>query len=186
MATEQEIHVRFARRGLSAFFIYLLFTACTAAFAAQAAPALASQPAATATAQPAPQTATAYSLSPEKLAQARVLSRIRTTLDIVGSLWGLAFLWIFLATGWAARLSAWALRVAKRRWLQGLLFFALFFVLSTLASLPLDLIGHIVGLHYKISVQSWGSWIGDQGKGLALSVVFGSLVLLLFNWLIRR
>ncbi|MDR3723021.1 MAG: M48 family metallopeptidase [Terracidiphilus sp.] len=176
----------FARRGLSAVIVFLLFTASTAAFAAQAAPAPAAQPAATVPAQHAPQSAAAYSLSPEKLAQARVLGHIRTTLDIVGSLWGLAFLWIFLAAGWAARLSAWALRVAKRRWLQGLVFFALFFLISTLASLPLDLIGHIASLHYKISVQGWASWIGDQAKGLALSVVFGSLVLLLFNWLVRR
>lgn len=135
--------------------------------------------------QPPPSTTTVYNLPPGKLAQARTLGRIRTTLGMADALWGFAFLWILLATGWAARLSAWALRVARYRWVQGLLFFALFLMLSTLASLPLDALGHAASLHYGISVQSWSGWFGDQGKALALSVVFGSLILLLFNWLVK-
>jgi Zn-dependent protease with chaperone function len=157
---------------------FLLFSDAGPARAAQLPPSAptAAQPAAA---------ATAYSLPPDKLAKAVALGRIRTALDVAGSLWGLGFLWLLLAAGWAARLSAWALRVARRRWLQGLLFFALFFIFSTLASLPLDVVGHWAGLHYNISVQSWGGWLADQGKGLALSIVFGSLVLLFFNWIVR-
>ncbi len=60
------------------------------------APSAQSQPAA---AQPNPQ---AYTLPPDKLAKAIALSRIRNILDIVGSLWGLAFLWLLLATRAAA------------------------------------------------------------------------------------
>ena len=127
-----------------------------------------------------------YSLPPDKLAKARMLGRIHTALDVVGSLWGLGFLWILLATGWAARLSDWSLGVAKRRWLQGLLFFALYLLLSTLADLPLSLIGHSVSLHYGISVQGWASWVGDLGKSLALSLVLGAPLMLLFNGIVRR
>jgi len=138
-------------------------------------------------AQPAtqPTSTTGYSLPPDKLAHARTLGRIRTALDIANSFWGFAFMLVFLATGWAARLSNWSLAVAKSRWLQGLLFFSLFTVISTLVSLPLDLIGHAVGLHYGISVQSWLSWFGDQGKSLAIGILLGSLVMLLFNWLVK-
>jgi Zn-dependent protease with chaperone function len=128
----------------------------------------------------------AYSLPQDKLAKAIALSRIRHILELVGSLWGLAFLWILLATRAAAGLAAWTERLVKQRWLQGLLFFAAFLIISDLASLPLDVYGQHVSRAYSISVQGWGSWAGDQAKGLGLSVLLGAPVLLLFNWIVRR
>ncbi len=134
------------------------------------------------TAPPAPQ---AYSLPPDKLTKAITLSRIETTLDIAGSLWGLLVLWLLLASKWAARVAAWTERLLRRRWMQGLLFFACFIFATTLASLPLDLIGHVASRHYGISVQGWGSWFGDLGKALGLSLLIGPPILLLFNWIVR-
>jgi Zn-dependent protease with chaperone function len=128
----------------------------------------------------------AYSLPQDKLAKAIALSRIRHILELVGSLWGLAFLWILLATRAAAGLAAWTERLVKQRWLQGLLFFAAFLIISTLASLPLDVYGQHVSRAYSISVQGWGSWAGDAAKGLGLSLLFGAPILLLFNWIVRR
>jgi Zn-dependent protease with chaperone function len=144
-----------------------------------------SQPAPTAAALAQTAPAQAYSLPPDKLAQAITLNRIRTALDIASSLWGLAFLWILLATRWAAGLAAWAERLLPRRWMQGLAFFAAFLLLSTLANLPLDLIGHTASLHYGISVQGWASWLGDAAKSLGLSLLIGPPILLLFNWIVR-
>ena len=129
--------------------------------------------------------AQAYTLPPGKLAQAVTLSHIDLALDIAGSLWSLVFLWLLLSRRWAAGLAAWTERLLRRRWMQGLLFFAAFLILSTLASLPLDAIGHAVSHHYAISVQGWGSWLGDQAKSLGLSLLFVTPVLLLFNWLVR-
>ena len=127
----------------------------------------------------------AYSLPPDKLAKAKTLNKIRLTLDIGGSLWGLIFLWWLLASRTAARLEHWTQRKARRRWVQGLLFFALFIVITTIAGLPIDMLGHTASRHYGISVQGWGGWFGDQGKALALSLL-GALVMLLFNWIVRR
>ena len=140
--------------------------------------------------QPTPQPAAppvqqAYNLPPDKLAKAVTLLRIEVALDIAGSLWGLAVLWLLLATGWAARLAAWAELILRRRWMQGLLFFAVFIAVTTLAALPLDLIGHIVSRHYGISVQGWASWFGDLAKSLGISLVLGTPILLLFNWIVR-
>jgi len=47
------------------------------------------------------------------------------------------------------------------------------------------MIGHTVSRHYGISVQGWGGWFGDQGKGLAVTLVLGTPILLFFNWVVR-
>jgi len=149
-------------------------------------PASASAPSTSATqsvpTQPAQQ---AYSLPPDKLAKAIILSRIDTVLDIAGSLWGLLVLTLLLASRRAARLAAWTERLLRRRWMQGLLFFAVYIAAITLAGLPLDLMGHLASRHYGISVQGWGSWFGDLAKALGLSLVIGTPILLLLNWIVR-
>ena len=177
----------FARRTLPALCFTLLLASLTPRLCsgqpAPAQPAPASAAASTAQAQPA--STQAYTLPPEKLAKAIRLSHIQLALGIVGSLWGLIVLLVLLATRWAAGLAAWAERLLPRRWLQGLLFFAAFIVITTLADLPLDIIGHAVSRSYGISVQGWGSWTGDLAKGLGLSLLFGTPILLLFNWIVR-
>jgi Zn-dependent protease with chaperone function len=170
----------FARRNLLTLWFALLLAGLAPSLSAQPAPS--SQPS-QASSQPA--STQAYNLPPDKLAKAITLGHISTALDIIGSLWSIAVLWLLLASRWAAGFAAWAESVSRRRWLQGLLFFAVFLVITSVASLPLDAIGHVVSRHYGISVQGWGSWFEDLGKGLCLSVLFGAPVLLLFNWIVR-
>ena len=138
-------------------------------------------------AQPASQpTGQAYTLPPDKLANAIELDHIRNILDIAGGLWGIVVLWLLLATRSAAGLEAWTQRVSSRRWLQGVLFFAVLIAILTLASLPIDVCGHHVSVAYGISIQGWLSWFGDQAKSLGITVLFVTPVLLLFNWIVRR
>lgn len=127
-----------------------------------------------------------YSLPPDKLAKAIALSRIRNVLDIVGSIWGIVFLWLLLATRACAALERWAARLSRHRWLQGLLFFAALLILTTLASLPLDVYGHHVSRAYGISVQGWAGWLTDLGKAMGVSLLIGAPILLLFHWIVRR
>jgi Zn-dependent protease with chaperone function len=140
----------------------------------------------TAPAPPPANSQQAYTLAPDKLAKAIAISRIRNSMHIVGGLWGIAVLWLLLATRSAARLEAWAQRISARRWIEGLVFFAAFLLITTLASLPLDWLSQHVEKSYEISVQGWGSWLGDQAKGLGLSLLFGAPILLFFNWIVRR
>jgi STE24 endopeptidase len=128
----------------------------------------------------------AYHLPADKLAKAVALSRIRDIEHFVDAFWGLLVLWLLLATHAAARLEALAVVASRKRWLQGLLFFVALIVVLTLLELPLDLYMHNVSRQYQISVQGWGSWIGDQAKALGLSVLFGAPVMLLFQWIVRK
>jgi STE24 endopeptidase len=180
----------FPGRMLSLLWIALVFAALVAAAPlrmgaqAPAEPAATSRQAAAENSQTGAQSA--YKLPPEKLAKAIALGRIRNIMDIVGSLWGLAVLWLLLATHAAAGLQAWAERILKRRWLQGLLFFAALIVIITLADLPLDWFSQHVSRSYGISVQGWGSWLADEAKALGLALALGAPVLLLFNWIVFR
>jgi STE24 endopeptidase len=128
----------------------------------------------------------AYHLPPDKLAKAIALNRVRLILHFAGAIWGIVVLWLLLATRAAAALERWAASIAPKRWVQGLLFFAVLIVILTAAGLPLDMYAHTVSRNYGISVQGWGSWFGDQGKALGLSVVFASVVMLLFQWIVKR
>jgi Zn-dependent protease with chaperone function len=128
----------------------------------------------------------AYHLPPDKLAKAIALSRVRSVLHFAGEIWGLIVLWLLLATRAAAWLEAWVGKLSQKRWVQGLMFFAVLIVVLTVAGLPLDVYAHSVSRSYGISVQGWGSWFGDQGKALGLSMAFGAPVMLLFQWIVRR
>lgn len=177
----------FARRCLFAFCLALLLLVLAPRFSsAQSAPNPSPQPAQTQSADSQNNQQQAYSLPPDKLAKAIAISRIRNILDFVGAIWGLAVLWLLLASRWAAGLAASAEKMVRPRWVQGLLFFAVFLVILTVANLPLDLYGHHVSRQYGISVQGWLSWLGDQAKALGLFVAIGAPVMLLFNWIVRR
>ncbi|MGC1421147.1 MAG: M48 family metallopeptidase [Terracidiphilus sp.] len=167
----------------SSVVVLLLLISCRAVGQASADSQSQSVPVAS---QAQPHSEQAYSLPPEKLAQAIALNKIRVTLDIAGSLWGLVVLWGLLAFRLAERLDAWTRETMRRRSTQGLAFFAVVVVILSLASLPLDAMGHAASLHYGISVQGWPSWFGDLGKGLGLSLVIGAPLALFFNWIVRK
>jgi STE24 endopeptidase len=175
----------FVRRGCRVIGALLLFVSvlCGASMA-QPASGLRADPVQAASTPPGPQQA--YTLPPDKAAKAIELSRIRNILEIIGSVEDLVVLGLLLATGAFSGIEAWAVRVFRKRWMQGLLFFVAFFIVMALTSAPIDALAHHFSLQYGISVQGWSSWLGDQGKSLALAAGIGSPVLLLFNWIVRK
>lgn len=134
---------------------------------------------------PPPAAKQAYQLPPDKLARAIALSRIRNLLDILGSVWSIAILWLLLATRAAAWLETWSRRIASVRWLQGLIFFAAFLAVNLLALLPLAWIGEHFSRGYGISVQSWAGWLRDWILYFGLALLVGAPLLLFFHWIVR-
>lgn len=154
----------------------------TAQPAAPSSPSAAIASAASSQAAPQP----AYSLPPDKLVKAVALSRIRIVLGIAGAIWGIVFLWLLLVLrAWAA-LERWVQRISGRWWVQGLIFFAAFFIITALAGLPFGGIAHHFERAYGISVEGWGSWLGDDAKALGLTLLFGVPILSLFNRVVKR
>jgi len=134
-----------------------------------------------------------YHLPPEKLAQAKALGHIRTTIHFGAELWQLAVLLLVLMTGAAARLAAWAAKTTRKLWLQACLFSAVLIAFLFLAAeLPIEATGHAFSLHYGISVEGWSAWLLDEAKTLGLEVLLEAPALMLvyglmtWSWSRRR
>jgi Zn-dependent protease with chaperone function len=139
-----------------------------------------------AAAQPTPATQTTqYTLPPDKLAKSKALYDLRGKLRIIDTVYGLLILLGLLYFGVAARYRDWAEASGKNRFVQALVFVALFMITTTALQLPLDAYQQKISLQYGLSVQSWGSWFGDVLKGLLVGYVFLTIVAWLIATLIR-
>ncbi len=108
-------------------------------------------------------------------------------LELWGYLWGAATCLLLLYTGLSARMRDWAERLFRWKWLQTVAYSAQFLVAVTLLSFPLSVYQDFVREHqYGLSNLTLGGWLGEQAKGLLLTVVLGSLALALIYGLVRR
>ncbi|HWZ43250.1 MAG TPA: M48 family metallopeptidase [Candidatus Saccharimonadales bacterium] len=133
---------------------------------------------------------TAYTLPPEKFAQAQALYTLRVRLVIAGTVWDFLLLLGILFSGLAARFRDWAEAVSGWRIVQAVIAVPLLLFTMAALQLPLDLYQHHVSLQYGLSVQSWSSWIGDTLKGELVTVAVVTpllwLLLTLIRWSPRR
>jgi Zn-dependent protease with chaperone function len=127
-----------------------------------------------------------YTLSPADLAKAQHLGTIHTTLHFVEEAWGIVSLLLLLAFGVIGWMQKTAVKASSNRWAQGYIFLTLFLIANFLVGLPFDLYSQHLSRAYGLSVQSWGGWFGDAGKGFGLSLVIGGLLMMLLFWIIRK
>jgi Zn-dependent protease with chaperone function len=121
---------------------------------------------------------TEYTLPPDKLAKSKALYDLRGKLRIIDAIYGLLILLGLLYFGIAAKFRDIAERISKYRLIQALIFVGLFLVTTTILQLPLDAYQQNISLQYGLSVQGWGSWLGDMLKGLLVAFVIFSLAAL--------
>ena len=121
--------------------------------------------------QSTPAPTTAYTLPPDKLEKSKALYILSGKLRIIDSVYSFLILLGLLFFGVAARYRDWAESVSRWRFVQALVFVPLLLITISLLGLPLRAYGHHVSLQYGLSVQGWGSWLGDVLKGEAISIV---------------
>jgi Zn-dependent protease with chaperone function len=112
-----------------------------------------------------------YTLPPDKLAQAYALYRIDVSLYFMTTLYVFLVLWLMLRTRYAVCLRDFAERMSRFWLVRAATVIGLFFVTLELLQLPFSIYRHHISLEYGLSVQQWGSWVGDWGKGLALNLI---------------
>jgi STE24 endopeptidase len=94
---------------------------------------------------------------------------------------------LVLATGLAARLSGWARRTTKRRWLQSFLFAVPYLLLVTLITLPWSIWTDFVREHqYGLSNLSFAGWAGEAAINIAISTLLFGLLFIGIHAAIRR
>jgi Zn-dependent protease with chaperone function len=127
-----------------------------------------------------------YTLSHERQAKAVAYSQAGYTLYFVSYFLGGLFLFLLLRLGWAAKFRDIAESVTGKKWVQGFVFVPLLFLTLDVLDLPVSLYWHALSLHYRQSIQSWGSWFWDWTKGELINVAFGIVLVLILFAVMRR
>lgn len=159
-------------------FAALLFAA---ALVAQDAPAPQSTPGIAASAA-----TSTYTLTPAQRDKAVAYSRARYVLHFASFFWSVIVLVVIIALRLGPRFRDRAEAVSRRRFWQAAVFVPLLFVTQGILELPTAVYGHRLALRYEQSVQSWGSWIGDQLKGLVVGLVIAIPLVWLLYAILRR
>ena len=129
---------------------------------------------------------TAYTLPPDLYRKAHTRGRIRFSLRLFGFFYGLFVLWLLLQSRLSAKYRDWSENFSRKRFLQALLFTPPLVVSIGVLQLPLDALEEWIEKLYGISVQSWGSWMGDWAKAQFLVVVIGIPLVWILYTVIRK
>jgi STE24 endopeptidase len=135
---------------------------------------------------PPDQLITGYTLPPDKLAKATALYDMHVRLLVVDTLYGFLLLLAFLYGRIGSGFRDIAKRFTKRVNLQGFVYLPLVLVSLATLELPIKAYSHRLSRMYGLSIQGWGSWLGDWAKGVALLTLLGTLVISLAYWLMRK
>ena len=94
---------------------------------------------------------------------------------------------LLLSTRLSAGMRNAAERVTRRKPIQTFLYWAMYSVLTGVIAFPFTYWRGFVREHkYGLATQNFGGWMGDQLKGLAVSVVLGGLFVALLYGVLRR
>jgi STE24 endopeptidase len=100
---------------------------------------------------------------------------------------GLLLAWALLGSRLSARMRDFAARLTRFRWAQTALYAIQYFVLSTVVTLPWAAYEGFFREHqYGMSNQGFMDWLGEQAKGLAITLIFGTLAAVAIYGVIRK
>jgi Zn-dependent protease with chaperone function len=129
---------------------------------------------------------TKYTLPPDREQKARALSKVRLRLYIVNTIYGFLVLLVVLWWRLAPNYRDTAEKVSSRRFLQALIFAPLLVLTMDVISLPTGVYENWIQRAYGLSVQGWGSWFADWGKGEIINVILSTLLIWILYGVIRR
>jgi len=102
---------------------------------------------------------------------------------VVGAAIGIAL----LHTGFSARMRDLANRATRSRFVHMAVYWALYVLLTSVLGFPLAVYEGWAREHqYGLSNMTFGAWLGDEAKGLAISLVLGGVAIPLLYAILRR
>lgn len=102
-------------------------------------------------------------------------------------LYGVVVMLLLLNLRWSAGMRNLAERIIRFKPLQTLIYWIEYLVLTTILLFPLTLYEDYFREHkYGLATQTFGPWLGDQLKGLALGLVLGGIAVMILFGIVRR
>jgi STE24 endopeptidase len=122
-------------------------------------------------------------------------ARARSDAYFEGSYW--LILWDFLAVvivsllllnlGWSARMRDWAERVTRFKPVHTFVYWSEYLVVSSVLTFPLGVYeGYVREHEYGLATQTFGPWMIDQLKFLAVNAVLGGIIAIILFGIARR
>ncbi len=127
-----------------------------------------------------------YRLTPERRAQAIAYARARYRLHFVSFAWSCVVLLAIIGLRLGPKFRDLAESVSRRRFWQAAVFVPLLLIADGILELPTAAWGQRLALFYGQSVQTWGSWLGDQVKGLLVGLAVAIPLVWLFYAILRK
>jgi STE24 endopeptidase len=94
---------------------------------------------------------------------------------------------LLLVTGWSARMRDLAERLTRFTPLRTALYWVQFLVITSVLVFPLTVYEGFIREHaYGLGTQSFGLWLGDQAKSLAVGIVLGGVFAVAIYAVLRR
>ena len=108
-------------------------------------------------------------------------------LTLWGFLWSAGVLVLLLATGVSARMRDLAERVTRVRPLQTAVYWVQLTIALWILGFPLSVYrDHVREHQYGLSNLTFAGWLGEEMKGLAISIVLGGVALMVLYGVVRR
>ena len=129
------------------------------------------------------------------LAEIPASARARSDAYFEGGYWlilwdflmAVAIYWALLHFGWSAWMRDLAVRLTRFAFLQDLIYWFQFLILTALLGLPLTIYeGYFREHQYGLATQTFGPWMGDQLKLLLVNMILGGLLVAMLFWIGRK
>lgn len=126
-------------------------------------------------------------LSPQQRARSDAYQEGEHWLTLWSTLWAVLISWILLASGLSRRMRERAERLVRKRWLVPALYAVFWLVAMFVLDLPFSIYAGYVREHqYGLATQTFGPWMGDQLKGLAVGLVLNPFLVAALYAAVRR
>lgn len=107
-------------------------------------------------------------------------------------LWGFVYgtavsLLLLLQLRWSAKMRDLAERITRFRWLQTFIYWVEYTLLTYVLGFPLEYYQNYVREHrYGLATQTFGPWMGDEGKSLLVGLILGGIIVVVLFAIIRK
>ncbi len=102
-------------------------------------------------------------------------------------LYGVAISLLLLNLRWSGKMRDWAERITHFKFLQTMLYWGQYLVLTYVLGFPLAVYEGFFREHqYGLATQTFGAWMGDEGKAILLNVLLGGIAIAILFAIVRR